>query len=140
VQKIARVRREIERLTITIRQAGATPSAKPHDPQQAIERLAKELEEFGRKIDAAEIPLLTAVLELLVTRVDVDRDTKEFEAQLAVPSWLAHLLNRPLPAGLDELIGCKPQIEAHPETQAILGIFRCEYEQKPPCYRCRRAA
>jgi hypothetical protein len=140
VQKITRVRREIDRLTIAIRQAGATPSTKPHDPQEAMERLARELEEFGRKIDAADIPLLMAVLELLVTRVDVDRDTKEFEVQLDVPSWLANLLNRPLPAGLDELLACKPQIEAHPENRAILGIFQCEYEQKPPCYKCRRAA
>ncbi len=140
VQKIAQVNREIDRLNIAMRQAGLKPSTKPSDPQKTIQWLADELEQFGRKIGPPDVPLVTAVLELLVNRLDVDRDTKQFEMELAVPSWLGDCLKRPLPAGLDQLIACKPQIEAHPENHEILGSFRCLFHQKPRCFACRRAA
>ena len=140
VRKVEQAKREIARLTLAIRQAGAALSPKPCDASRNIERLATDLQRFGRKIDPSDVPLIRAVAELLVRRLEVDRETMEFELELAVPSWLGHVLQLPLPAGLDSLIACKPQIEADPENGAILQIFRCTYERMEDCHGCRRAA
>jgi len=68
------------------------------DPQQAIRRWRancrlRPQDQSGRC--AADL----RVIDLLVARLDVDRDTKEFELELAVPSWLGHCLNYPLTGG-----------------------------------------
>ena len=47
-------------MNVVIRQAGATPSAEPHDPQKAIRTLADELEAFGRRINPTDVPLIMA--------------------------------------------------------------------------------
>jgi len=74
-------------------------------------------------------PLICAVIDLLVARLDVDRDTKEFELELA-GRRAGHCLNYPLPAGLEQLIACKPQIEATRKSE-ILGIFAVCLSRNP---------
>jgi hypothetical protein len=138
IQRIEHAKQEIARLNTAMRMAGATPAPKNHDPQTAIEQLSDELAAFGRRIDPSDVPTITAVLQLLVQRIDVDRHTKEFEVTLAIPSWFGRVLQHPLPEGLDLLSACKPQIEAHPEGDVILAFFRCDASGRPACYTCRR--
>jgi hypothetical protein len=138
IQKIEHAKQEIVRLNTTMRMAGAAPAPRNNDPQVAIEQLVDELEAFGRRIDLSDVPTITAVVQLLVQRIDVDRHTKEFDVTLAIPSWLGHILQHPLPAGLDLLSAYKPQIKAHPENMEILAYLACDATGKPVCYTCRR--
>jgi len=138
VRKIKYAKLKIAHLKAAIREAGSTPNRFTRDPNVNIKLLADKLEKFGRKIDPSEVQVVRAVLELLISRLAVDLNTKEFELELAFPSWLGNALQGPRIAGLDELLTWKPFIKAHPENQEILGVFQCDADGKPMCYACRR--
>jgi hypothetical protein len=97
------------------------------------------LEEFGRTIEQADIPHLERIAALLIQqKMVVDLETKQVEAEFALPSWLGGLLAENGSVGLAEALAYKTLHEAHPESRVILAIFHCDIEGKPLCYTCQR--
>ena len=136
VKKVALAKTQLAQLTASLRQV--TSKSPPVDPAVNLTQLADELETFGRMLHPTDMPLVTAIANLLISRLTVDRQTGEFELELAIPSWFAAAVREPLPAGLQSLIACKPQQEATPENQVKLGTFACDGSGRPLCYACRR--
>jgi hypothetical protein len=77
------------------------------------------------------------LLELLISRMQVDLETLEVEIDFAFPSWVGSAL-RHGPLGLDSLSAYRERHEAHPENRRILGLFLCSSPSKPVCYTCNR--
>jgi hypothetical protein len=137
-RKIAVLKGEIQSLQKQVADTKSTPPSAPSDVGTVADDMAKEFEDFGRKLDTSDIPHIKRLLDLLVHRMVADLETKQVEVEFAIPSWLARVLNRHGWVGLDECSVYKPFYEAHPENRVILGVFTCDREGKPVCYTCRR--
>ena len=88
------------------------------------------------------------LLEVFVSKLVVDLETKEVEVEFAVPSWIGKRLLTPTKVCLDELIGSRPLHQAHAGAAVAVAIFTCDgaavrrrWKGRPePCMACRRRA
>lgn len=138
VQKIHNAKTEIRHLTVALQRAGEKISPKPIDVESNIDQLVKNFADFGRRIDPADVPLIRSTLELLISRLEVDLDTQEFEIELSLPSWMGIFIQNSPSAGLQAMTAWRTCIETHPENRVILGKFLCDAREKPICYTCQR--
>ena len=139
-RRAATLKAEINALKERMRGAVVSQPAATMDIGAIAAALAKELEDFGRKIDQQDVPHIQRLLLLVVQRMEGDLVTKEVEVDLSLPSWLGEALQRHGPVGLDELFAYRPFIKAHPENAQVLAQFKCNYHRKltESCYQCRR--
>ncbi|HZZ41643.1 MAG TPA: recombinase family protein [Tepidisphaeraceae bacterium] len=139
-RKMHAIKQSIRQIDAQLRAAEA-PTAKMqigHD--KVMDHLAERLQRFGRNIERLNTPPIRRMLELLLTKLEVDLVTKEVEIELALPSWMPDVLFRNPKVGLDELIRCRPIIETHPQNSVILGKFKCNQDGKSKCIDCQRLA
>jgi hypothetical protein len=80
------------------------------------------------------------LLELVVSRMEVDLETMEVDVDFAFPSWIGSVLQQIGPVGLDSLSAYKPRMEAHPENSIKIADFRCNHtgQRGGECFHCHR--
>ncbi len=109
------------------------------DVESAIERLAQQLENFGRELDQKEKAIIHEMMKLLVHRMEADLPTRETEVELALPSWMGAALSNISMMGLDQLFAWNTSNKTHHAQALILARFRCIAEwERGPCYKCHR--
>jgi Recombinase len=139
--KAATVKQEIATLQSRIRQAESRqkPIQRP-DNDALANQLADKLQEFGKNMDPADIPTVKKMLETLVSRLEVDLETKEVTISFAVPEWTTEAITSAGAVGLDSLFACKQGIETHPQNSVILADFHCVHQavRRQQCFECRR--
>ena len=139
-RKVTAIKREMKSWEDRIKDAKPTERRPAADLAQTIEQLAQEFQEFGLQLGGADVPAIQRIMGTLVGRLEADLETKTVEIDLALPSWMAGVLEGSGRVGLEALSAYKPLIEAHPEDSLILARFRCDAERVPrrTCFRCHR--
>jgi hypothetical protein len=136
-RKCNKIKADIRALNLRLQQI---PQAKQLDKSGAdaiAARFAKEILDSADALGEPHNVQNYRLLELLISRMEVDLETMEVEIDFAFPSWAGSALQHG-PLGLDSLSAYKRRIEAHPENKQILGHFRCSKEDKLACYTCKR--
>jgi hypothetical protein len=137
-RKMLTLKQNIRRIEAQIRAVQAPTSRMQIGHDNVMDNLAERLERFGKNAERLNTPPIRRMLELLLSRLEVDLRTKEVDIEFSLPSWMPEVLFRKPQVGLDELIRCKPTIQTHPENSIVLGRFRCDPHGVPLCLTCRR--
>jgi hypothetical protein len=139
-RKVAEIKRKISDLQQRVTYAQNDPQRPRRESKVSVEKLANDLEEFGKNLDPRDTPGIAKLLELLVERMEVDLETRDVDIVFALPSWMAQVCHSTPQVGLDALSVYKPIIETHPENGFILAVFVCKREEVPRhgCFTCRR--
>ncbi len=138
-QKIQQCERRLEELESRIASADRHTGAalKPADEARAI---VAELAGVARGLDKMPNALLKRLAAILISKIEIDLETLEFELELALPSWamidtkaLKNTLR--LEHGLHMQTGRETQQH---DRGFLLGRFACSASGKPMCFDCRR--
>lgn len=136
-RKCNKIKSEIRAINLRLQQI---PQTKQMDKSGADTIAAKFAKEILGSVDSLGEPKNVEtyrLLELLISRMEVDLETMEVEIDFAFPSWVGSALRHGA-MGLDSLSAYKQRIEAQPENQWVLGYFHCSKEAQPACYTCKR--
>ena len=85
------------------------------------------------------MPLLKELARLLISKLELDMETLEFELEIALPSWAmidADGIKSAL--RLETNPRMRTSSETQPQNGLILGRFACLANGKPICFDCRR--
>ncbi len=136
-RKCGKIKADIRVLRLQLQQIPQTKQMDKTGADAIAAKFAKEiLDSAGALGDARDVQTYR-LLELLISRMQVDLETMEIEIDFAFPSWVGSALQHG-PMGLDSLSAYRERHEAHPENQRILGLFLCSSPAKPACYTCHR--
>ena len=126
--------------TLQQRQREATqPSQAHHFSSDAIAaEIAQEMQDYAKSLDERDNPHTVRLLGLLLGSLVVDLETREFELDISLPSWMGSTLRRRGPMSLDQLTACKPFMQAHPENRAMNAEFTRLNQEESGRYFCRR--
>jgi len=84
-------------------------------------------------------PLLKQLARLLISKLEIDLETLEFEIEISLPSWA--LIDA---EGIKSALRLEPNshmrtsAETQPQNGLILGRFACSASGKAICFDCRR--
>ena len=137
VHKIQVLKAQNRRLEAKIKVAGSSAGANV-DTDETIERLMDKLTAFVKNTEKVETPLLRSILSTFVTNLQADLFTKKVSMQIAVPSWVGHVIANNEEVGLADMYPLRPLTEAHPEHTMILAEYSCFRHSVPRCYSCNR--
>jgi DNA invertase Pin-like site-specific DNA recombinase len=117
------------RINVAVRAAGGEV-----DIASATEAVMKRVDMIGQTVGELPPCALRSLLAGMITRLEVDLETKAVEIQIAVPS-----LDSARTLGLGDKLSRTSLPEAQRDLAAIAAILDCRPETKD-CYRCRRRA
>ncbi len=138
-QKIQQCERRLEELESRIASADRHTGAvlKPAEQARAI---VAELAGTVRRLDKMPKALLKRLAAALISKIEIDLETLEYELELALRSWamidakeLKNTLR--LEHGLHMQTGRETQQH---DRGFLLGRFACSASGKPMCFDCRR--
>lgn len=115
--------------------AGATV-----DVSAAVERIMDTLADMGRRMDDLPMHALRSLLSVLVSRLEIDLETMEFDLELALPDWAAFDPQRYAAAmGLDKNFFRESYPKTHRGFAVPIAAFGCARPRRG-CFDCRRRA
>jgi hypothetical protein len=138
-QKIQQCERRLSELEARITAADLHTGAGTNPAEQA-RAIAAQLAGAARRLDKMPRPLLKRLAAALISRIEIDMETLEFELELALPSWAMIA-----PKQLTDALRLEPgsHMQTGRETQQddrrfVLARFACTASGKPICFDCRR--
>jgi hypothetical protein len=136
-RKCNKIKADIRALNLRLQQIPQSKQMDKSGVEAIAAKFAKEILDSLDSLGDSRNVETFRLLELLISRMEIDLETMEVEIDFAFPSWVGSALQHG-PVGLDSLSAYKERIEAHPQNRGILGVFRCIRDGRPPCYVCRR--
>jgi Resolvase, N terminal domain/Recombinase len=137
-QKIMQLERQLDELEMRIRAANDAVG-KEIDPTQQAAQIVKEFGKIFETLPSMPKPLLKQLAQLLITKLEIDLETLDFELELGLPSWA--MIDA---EGIKSALRLEPNphmqtsAETQPQNGLILGRFACSASGQPICFDCRR--
>jgi ribosomal protein L7Ae-like RNA K-turn-binding protein len=138
-RKCDKIKADIRSLRLRLQQIPQTKQMDKAGADAIAAKFAKELLDSAESLGNARDVQTYRLLELLISRMQVDLETLEVEIDFAFPSWFGGALQHG-PLGLDSLSAYRQRHEAHPENTLKLADYHCQFNDKSRdrCVQCRR--
>lgn len=137
-QQIAQLETRLDELESRLRAADDAVGIAV-DPSERAAEIVKEFGKIFSNLASLPNPLLKELARLLISKLEIDLETLEFELEIALPSWAMIDAN-----GIEAALRLEPNphmrtsAETQPKKGLILGRFACSASGKPICFDCRR--
>jgi hypothetical protein len=111
------------------------------DAEEIVSNVEQQLRSLGRVLSELPVDNVRRLLAILVRDLKVDLETRDFEFEVALPSWAmqkAEAITRAV--GLSETTSRCRTLQTHGDDSLSIARFSCRQPRRRSCYECTRVA